>query len=97
MSGGKKRFKATIAVKSYTIVGSRPIEHLQLVANTVDEQIHQIKALTTGLDLEEIAVLAAVNAVSDQLEMQIKMENMQLEMEELQEKINQFEMAETKE
>ena len=63
----------------------------------VDEQIHQIKALTTGLDLEEIAVLAAVNAVSDQLEMQIKMENMRLEMEELQEKINQFEMTETKE
>ncbi|MGX7417508.1 cell division protein ZapA [Carnobacterium gallinarum] len=87
MSGGKKRYKATIAGKSYTIVGSRPIEHLQLVAHTVDEQIHQIKALTTGLDQEEIAVLTAVNAVSDQLEMQIKLEKMQLEIDRLNEEI----------
>lgn len=85
MLDGKKRYKATIAGKSYTIVGSRPIEHLQLVAQTVDEQIHQIKALTRGLDREEIAVLAAVNAVSDQLEMQIKLEKMQLEMDKLKE------------
>lgn len=53
----------------------------------MDEQIHQIKALTTGLDQEEIAVLTAVNAVSDQLEMQIKLEKMQLEIDRLNEEI----------
>lgn len=91
MSGGKKRYKATIAGKSYSIVGSRPTEHLQLVAETVDEQINQIKSLTDNLELDKMAVLTAVNAVSDQLEMQIEMEKMRQKITELETKLAKFE------
>ncbi|TFI85941.1 cell division protein ZapA [Carnobacterium divergens] len=91
MSGGKKRYKATIAGKSYTIVGSRPTEYLQLVAETVDEQINQIKSLTDNLELDKMAVLTAVNAVSDQLEMQIEMEKMRQKITELETKLAKFE------
>ena len=80
MSKDKIRYKATIAGKEYTIIGARSVKHLQVVEKTLDEQLKQIEKLTKGLEPERRAVLAAVNAVSDQIEMQIKMQNMEEEL-----------------
>ncbi len=92
VSDKKIRYKAKIAGKNYTIIGARSQKHLQLVEQTVDEQLRQIEALTSGLDPERRAVLAAVNAVSDQIEMQINMQKMEKEIEELKQKLRESNM-----
>jgi cell division protein ZapA len=89
MPEGKRRFKATIAGKTYTIVGPRSEEHMRVVAETVDEQMGQLSQMTKGLDAEKRAMLMAINAVSDQLEMKKKVA-------ELEEKIKQLEKGQKK-
>ncbi|MFO8068469.1 MAG: cell division protein ZapA [Alkalibacterium sp.] len=84
MSEGKRRYKATIDGETYTIVGSKPEKHMRVVAETVDEQLSQLKELTKGLDKEKRAILLAINAVSDQL-------TMRYELEQLKEKYEQLE------
>ncbi|MEC6747814.1 cell division protein ZapA [Marinilactibacillus sp. XAAS-LB27] len=80
----KRRFKANIAGETYTIVGPRSEQHMKTVAQTVDEQMNQLKEMTKGLDPEKRAMLMAINAVSDQLEMKKKIVK-------LEERINELE------
>ncbi|WP_225743576.1 cell division protein ZapA [Marinilactibacillus sp. Marseille-P9653] len=80
----KRRFKAEIAGETYTIVGPRSEQHMKTVAQTVDEQMNQLKEMTKGLDSEKRAILMAINAVSDQLEMKKKIVK-------LEERINELE------
>lgn len=87
VSKDKVRYKATIAGKEYTIIGARSVKHLQVVEKTLDEQLKQIEILTKGLDPERRAVLAAVNAVSNQIEMQIKMQSIEEEMQLLKQQL----------
>ncbi|GAA0352799.1 hypothetical protein GCM10008932_02260 [Alkalibacterium iburiense] len=80
----KSRYKATIDGESYTIVGPKSQKHMQVVAETVDEQLAQLKEMTKGMSKEKRAVLLAINAVSDQLAMR-------KELEEIKEKIKDSE------
>lgn len=84
MPEGKSRYKATIDGESYTIVGPKSQKHMQVVAETVDEQLAQLKEMTKGMSKEKRAVLLAINAVSDQLAMR-------KELEEIKEKIKDSE------
>lgn len=97
MSKDKIRYKATIAGKEYTIIGARSVKHLQVVEKTLDEQLKQIEKLTKGLEPERRAVLAAVNAVSDQIEMQIKMQSMEEELELLKQQLDSVQQKELNE
>ncbi|MBM6613316.1 cell division protein ZapA [Desemzia sp. RIT804] len=97
MSKDKIRYKATIAGKEYTIIGARSVKHLQVVEKTLDGQLQQIEKLTKGLDPERRAVLAAVNAVSDQIEMQIKMQSMEEEIELLKQQLDTVQQNELNE
>lgn len=83
MPEGKRRFKATIAGKTYTIVGPRSEEHMRVVAETVDQQMEQLTKMTKGLDAEKRAMLMAINAVSDQLEMKKKVSELEEKIEQL--------------
>ena len=87
MLKGKIRYKTTIAGRPYTIIGARPEEHMRSVSKMVNEQMQQIESLSKGLDPERRAVLVAVNAVSDQIEMQIKLTTLQKQIEELEKKL----------
>lgn len=87
MSKGKIRYKTTIAGRPYTIIGARPEEHMRSVSKMVNEQMQQIESLSKGLDPERRAVLVAVNAVSDQIEMQIKLDIIQKRLAELEKKL----------
>lgn len=49
--------------------------------------MQQIESLSKGLDPERRAVLVAVNAVSDQIEMQIKLDTIQKRVAELEKKL----------
>ncbi|GEK91369.1 cell division protein ZapA [Alkalibacterium kapii] len=84
MTEGKRRYKATIDGETYTIVGSKPQKHMQVVSETVDDQLNQLKEMTKGLDKEKRAILLAINAVSDQLAMR-------KELNEMKEKYKQLE------
>ncbi|WP_034550908.1 cell division protein ZapA [Carnobacterium funditum] len=89
MSQGKIRYKATIAGKTYTIIGARSEAHLKMVAETVNTQMRQIESLSKDLDPERRAVLAAVNAVSDQFNMQIKLDEIQSKLNEMEIKLKE--------
>ncbi|MCC5894632.1 MAG: cell division protein ZapA [Alkalibacterium sp.] len=84
MPEGKRRYKATINGESYTIVGPKSQEHMKTVAETVDEQLLQVKEMTKGLSSEKQAILLAINTVSDQLSLQKELEDLKEKMEQLQ-------------
>lgn len=63
----KRRFKAEIAGKTYTLVGNRPASHLNTVVELVNQQLEQLGKLAPELSIEDRSVLMAVNAISDQL------------------------------
>ncbi|MEG0496933.1 MAG: cell division protein ZapA, partial [Carnobacterium sp.] len=65
-------------------IGARPEAHLKMVAETVDKQMRQIESLSKDLDPERRAVLTAVNAVSDQFDMQIKLNELQTKLDEME-------------
>ncbi|MCC5889466.1 MAG: cell division protein ZapA [Alkalibacterium sp.] len=88
MPEGKRRYKATIDGESYTIVGPKSQEHMKTVAETVDEQLSQLKELTKGLSSEKRAILLAINAVSDQL-------STRKELEEIKDKMKQESQMDT--
>lgn len=87
MSKGKIRYKTTIAGRPYTIIGARPEEHMRSVSKMVNGQMQQIESLSKGLDPERRAVLVAVNAVSDQIKMQIELNILQKKIIELEKKL----------
>lgn len=63
----KRRFKAKIAGKDYTIVGSLSATQLNTVVDLVNQQIEQLTELAPELTNADRCVLMAVNAISDQL------------------------------
>ncbi|WP_035618170.1 cell division protein ZapA [Lacticigenium naphthae] len=83
MTHQKRRFKAVIEGETYTIIGPHSEEHMQVVVETVNEQLKQLTELSVQLDGEKKAMLMAINAVSDQLQMH-------KELNEMQEKLNQL-------
>lgn len=70
----KNRYKAIIGGREYTIVGYAPMGHMRLVAKSVNKQMAEISELSPYLDTTRVAVLTAVNATSDLLELQIETE-----------------------
>lgn len=82
MAEEKRRVKVVIDEKEYTIISNKSVAHVELVAETVNKQLDEMKKLSTGMSKEELAILMAVNAVSDQIDSHTKMI-------ELEEKINE--------
>lgn len=64
------RIKTIINGKEYTIVGLKPQKHLQIVADVVTQELEELKRQTSKLDDERRAVLLAINAKSEQLELE---------------------------
>lgn len=91
MSGTKKRFKTIIQGKTYVILGTKPQTHMKAVTELVEEQLNQLKELTTGLDGERRAILLAINAVSTQMDLQERVDKAQEKMDMLEEKNRQLE------
>lgn len=82
MPEGTRRYKAEIDGEPYTIVGPKSQEHMKITAETVDEQLRQLKELTVGLSREKRAILLAINAVSDQLSMRKELDELKKKMKE---------------
>ena len=69
MSEEKRRFKAVIGDKAYTIIGPGSEQHFLTVTKLLNERLDQVKKLVPDLTAEEQAILVAFNAVSDQVKL----------------------------
>ena len=69
MSEEKRRFKAVIGDKAYTIIGPGSEQHFLTVTKLSNERLDQVKKLAPDLTAEEQAILVAFNAVSDQVKL----------------------------
>ncbi|MEK4028593.1 cell division protein ZapA [Pseudobacillus sp. FSL P4-0506] len=79
----KNRITVDIYGHHYTIVGTESKSHIRHVARLVDEKMREIKMKNPVLDLNKIAVLAAVNTVHDYVKLQEEMELLKEELREL--------------
>ncbi len=66
----KKRYKANIAGKTYTIIGKESHFHMDMVSDLANEQIEMIKQQGPTLTTEQVAVLLAINTISNQVKQQ---------------------------
>lgn len=86
MVNQKRRTKVEINDREYTIVGEKSTAHVKLVAETINKQIEELTSLSSSLSKEEKAILMAVNAVSDQIETNLKMLELEEELERLRDR-----------
>ena len=66
----KTRTTVDIYGKDYTIVGNESARHVRMVSSLVDEKMREIHEANKSLDTTKLAVLTAVNAMNDYLELQ---------------------------
>ena len=69
--GEKKQTRITVDImqRPYTIVGKESESHIKLVANLVDQKMHEIQSSSGHLDTSMLAVLTAVNTMNDYLKL----------------------------
>ncbi|AIF43257.1 cell division protein ZapA [Virgibacillus halodenitrificans] len=65
----KSRLTVEIHNKTYTIIGSESPSHVRLVASLVDQKMNEIQDSNRHLDTAKLAVLTAVNTMSDYLKL----------------------------
>ncbi|MCM3116692.1 cell division protein ZapA [Neobacillus sp. MER 74] len=80
----KNRTTVDIYGQQYVIMGSESPSHIRHVASLVDNKMREISYKNPNLDATKLAVLTAVNAVNDFLQM--KDELNRLKTEQLKEK-----------
>ncbi len=72
MADEKRRYKTTIAGRSYTLIGPGSTAHFDAVTQILNDQLAQIHRLQPSLSREDAAVLLAFNALSDQVTAQAR-------------------------
>lgn len=77
------RLKTTINDKEYTIVGLKSQKHLQVVVDLIKEELSQLKKETYKLDDERRAMLLAINAKSEQLELEQEIIKLRTKLEQV--------------
>lgn len=67
----KKRTRITVEIRNreYTIVGTESREHVQLVADLVNEKMTDIHQGNKHLDATKLAVLTAINTMNDYIKL----------------------------
>ncbi|MGX6994107.1 cell division protein ZapA [Vagococcus penaei] len=64
------RYKATIAGKSYTIIGNQSHAYMDMVSELANEQLTTIKQQAPAITDEQAAILLAMNTLSVQVKLQ---------------------------
>jgi len=65
----KKRITVEIHNRTYNIVGEESESHVRLVAGLVDQKMNEIQSANRHLDTANLAVLTAINTMSDYLKL----------------------------
>ncbi len=79
----KNRISVEIYGQTYKIIGTESPGHMRLVASIVDDKMREINALNPTLDNVQLAVLAAVNTVHEQLKLKEQIEVLEEELKKL--------------
>ncbi|NGP44998.1 cell division protein ZapA [Bacillaceae bacterium SIJ1] len=89
----KNKNKTTIQIlgQSFTIVGSENTSHIREVAETVDETMREIDLKHPYLGMNRVAMLTAINIMSDHLKLQESYDQLQKEHDLLQDYIRKEE------
>ncbi|MCI1891238.1 cell division protein ZapA [Schleiferilactobacillus perolens] len=77
MAEDKRRYKATIGNKTYTIVGPGSDEFMATVTAILNEQLTTIHSLAPQLSEAEAAILLAFNTVSDDIKLKEQVKQLQ--------------------
>ena len=70
------KIKAVIYGQDYQIKGKASVEHLRMVAMLVDHKMNEIGEVNPRLDLNRVAVLAAVNVADEYLKLRQEYEEL---------------------
>lgn len=65
----KTRITVEIHNRRYTVVGQESAEHIKMVASLVDQKMDEIRYAKPSLDTTQLAVLTALNTMSDYLKL----------------------------
>ncbi|WP_082233644.1 cell division protein ZapA [Halobacillus massiliensis] len=67
----KKRQRITVEIhnRPYTIVGQEEPHHIRMVSNLVDQKMKEIQEANRSLDVSRLAVLTAVNTMSEYIKL----------------------------
>ncbi|SCC10979.1 cell division protein ZapA [Weissella bombi] len=68
----KTRFKGTILGKELTVTASESQAHMKAVFDLANSQLEQMQLAAPKLDENQLLTLLAINALSDQLNMQVE-------------------------
>ena len=73
-----KKTKVTVDInnRKYTIVGTESAEHVQLVADLVNDKMTEIHVANEHLDTTRLAVLTAINTMNDYLKLKEEFEEL---------------------
>ncbi|WP_429970713.1 cell division protein ZapA [Fructilactobacillus sp. Tb1] len=72
----KKRFKAKIGNKDFTFIGTSSEEHMESVTKILNDELSKIKGQVKNISDEDAAILLAFNAISDQLNKQLEIDDL---------------------
>ena len=89
VSQKKQRYRATIAGKTYTILGTKSHQHMHSVIKLLNEQWSELSEVAKDCSNEEKAILLAINAVSLQLEKQKELMTLEEENQQLKKNVPQ--------
>lgn len=78
----RKKTTVTIYKRTYTIVGPESKEHIENIAELVDEKMSDIYQANKNLDASRLAVLTALNTMNDYVKLQEEHEALLLLLEE---------------
>lgn len=90
MSDEKRRYKAVIAGRTYTIVGKKSTEHLETVSQITNDTIRQLMSAQPNLDIEQRAILVAVNTISENIVKQMEIESLKETNADLEKRVEQL-------
>jgi cell division protein ZapA len=75
----KIRTTVDIYGQQYVILGTEETGRIQLIASMVDDKMREIGSKNPTLDVNKLAVLTAVNAVNDYLNLKDQLDRLQNE------------------
>lgn len=78
----KTKINVEIRHRQYTIVGTESKEHVQLVADLVNEKMSEIHEANKQLDTSKLAVLTAINTMNDYIKLQEEFDELMTLIEE---------------
>ncbi|USS93768.1 cell division protein ZapA [Fructilactobacillus ixorae] len=72
----KRRFKTRIGKKEYTLIGTASDQHMRAVAKLLNDDLTKLKNQSQTLSDEDAAILLAFNAISEQLDKQLELDQL---------------------